>query len=78
MVKCGRMMYDEIGVLSCLGGDLDERDLLYVTILEAKVSKAVKHLDLNILNLVRCGAHTLALAIDDELNRDETVRPWIE
>ena len=42
-----------------------------VTMLDAKVSNAAKQLDLNKLNLNRCGAHTLALAIDDAIERDE-------
>ena len=45
--------------------------LLCETTLEANLSNATNQLDFNIFNINRCGAHSLALAIEDALKRDE-------
>lgn len=41
------------------------------TMLEEKVASSAKQFDLNILSIIRCGAHTLALVIKDTLKQDE-------
>ena len=73
MVKCGRLMYEEIeeALDHELEEDRDEQDFLWETKFDANVASAAKQFDMNIFNINRCGAHTLALAIEDALKRDE-------
>ena len=58
---------NELGV-EC---ESDERDFLMETMLEEKVASSAKQFDWNILNIIRCGAHILALVIEDTLKQDE-------
>ena len=58
---------NELGV-EC---ESDERDFLMETMLEEKIASSAKQFDLFILNIIRCGAHTLALVIEDTLKQDE-------
>ena len=73
MVKCGQLMHEEVeeSLDHEFEGDRDEHDFLCETTLEAILVNATNQLDLNIFSINRCAAHTLALAIEDALKRDE-------
>ena len=68
-------MYEEIeeALNHELEGDHDQQDFLCETTIEANLVNATNQLDLNIFNINRCGAHTLAIAIEDALKRDEDI-----